>query len=218
MKIKKGFTLAEVLVTLTIVGITAALTIPQISKNLQKSQAGPTLARAVQSIELGCQELLQDASSKSYEGRIFTNFEEITFKDIGINNSKKLFDSDYNENFGKVLAAYMGATPKTIDWANVPDLKSFNNTSGDIDLVSTIESSPIYKLNSIPAEISIGSSTSEKTIIIDVNGWGNAPNTFGKDIFGFILKKDNNRLIPHTSEDLEHTQQVVKDSYKIKYY
>jgi prepilin-type N-terminal cleavage/methylation domain-containing protein len=35
---KKGFTLAEVLITLAIIGVVAALTIPNVVKNYQKNK------------------------------------------------------------------------------------------------------------------------------------------------------------------------------------
>ena len=50
-KILKGFTLAEVLVTLTIVGVIAALTLPSLSLNVQKQQIGPALAKAINTLE-----------------------------------------------------------------------------------------------------------------------------------------------------------------------
>ena len=48
---KLGFTLAEVLITLTIVGVIAAMTLPSLTANVQKSQVGPALAKAVNTLE-----------------------------------------------------------------------------------------------------------------------------------------------------------------------
>ena len=45
MKKKFGFTLAEVLITLGIIGIVSALTAPALSTNTQKAKIGPALAR-----------------------------------------------------------------------------------------------------------------------------------------------------------------------------
>jgi prepilin-type N-terminal cleavage/methylation domain-containing protein len=49
--LKKGFTLAEVLVTLGIVGVVAALTIPTLQANVQRQQIGPAVAKAVNTME-----------------------------------------------------------------------------------------------------------------------------------------------------------------------
>ena len=42
---KRGFTLAEVLITLGIIGVVSALTAPALSTNTQKAKIGPALAR-----------------------------------------------------------------------------------------------------------------------------------------------------------------------------
>jgi len=44
--LKKGFTLAEVLVTLGIIGVVAALTLPGILTDTTSAQIGPKLAKA----------------------------------------------------------------------------------------------------------------------------------------------------------------------------
>lgn len=49
--IKKGFTLAEVLVTLGIIGVVSALTIPQLSSRTANAQLGPQYAKAISSLE-----------------------------------------------------------------------------------------------------------------------------------------------------------------------
>lgn len=59
----KGFTLAEVLITLGIVGVIASLTMPALMTNVQKNQIGPSFAKAVNSLENSMRYLLasQDA-------------------------------------------------------------------------------------------------------------------------------------------------------------
>ncbi len=47
MKSKKGFTLAEVLVTLAVIGVVAALTIPTIIQNSQEKQAKTSIKKAL---------------------------------------------------------------------------------------------------------------------------------------------------------------------------
>ena len=48
---KLGFTLAEVLITLAIIGVIAAITMPGLSHNVSKQQIGPALAKAVKAEE-----------------------------------------------------------------------------------------------------------------------------------------------------------------------
>ena len=48
---KKGFTLAEVLITLGIIGVVAALTLPTLTSNTQTAKIGPKLAKAASTFE-----------------------------------------------------------------------------------------------------------------------------------------------------------------------
>ena len=49
---KHGFTLAEVLITLGIIGVVAALTAPALVQNAGSAQIGPKLAKAVSTFEI----------------------------------------------------------------------------------------------------------------------------------------------------------------------
>jgi prepilin-type N-terminal cleavage/methylation domain-containing protein len=55
---KNGFTLAEVLVVLGVIGVVAALTLPTLMSNTQESQVGPKLAKAVSMFEQANESLL----------------------------------------------------------------------------------------------------------------------------------------------------------------
>ena len=50
---KKGFTLAEVLITLGIIGVVASLTLPSLVKNTGQAEVGPKLAKFVNTFENG---------------------------------------------------------------------------------------------------------------------------------------------------------------------
>ena len=65
IKKRNGFTLAEVLITLSVVGVIAALTIPQVAGNVRKAHYGANLGKAVQQIECGCSNLLQETYTES---------------------------------------------------------------------------------------------------------------------------------------------------------
>jgi len=60
---KFGFTLAEVLITLGIVGVVSALTIPTFTTQMQMSKIGPRLAKAVASFEQASKAALDDNNS-----------------------------------------------------------------------------------------------------------------------------------------------------------
>ncbi len=60
---KSGFTLAEVLITLGIIGVVAALTAPALVQNAGSAQIGPKLAKAVSTFELANQNMLNAADA-----------------------------------------------------------------------------------------------------------------------------------------------------------
>ena len=60
--LKRGFTLAEVLVTLTIIGVIAAITLPSLLSNTATAQIGPKLAKAVSMFEQANTALLNEYS------------------------------------------------------------------------------------------------------------------------------------------------------------
>ena len=62
---KHGFTLAEVLITLGIIGVVAALSAPSLVQNASSAQVGPKLAKAISTFETANENLLQEASATS---------------------------------------------------------------------------------------------------------------------------------------------------------
>lgn len=60
MKKSFGFTLSEVLITLGIIGVIAALTAPAVIQNTGRSKVGPALARFVNSFETATSALIMD--------------------------------------------------------------------------------------------------------------------------------------------------------------
>jgi len=71
---KFGFTLAEVLVTMGIVGVISALTIPTLVSNTTEAQIGPKLAKAVSTFEQANEAFLNARASDSLtDSGIITN-------------------------------------------------------------------------------------------------------------------------------------------------
>lgn len=60
-----GFTLAEVLITLGLIGVVAALTLPTLLRDTTSAQIGPKLAKAVSSFEQANEALLNSRSADS---------------------------------------------------------------------------------------------------------------------------------------------------------
>ena len=57
---KNGFTLAEVLITLSIIGVIAALTLPGLTTNTNRRSVGPALSKAIHNLEAANRALIQE--------------------------------------------------------------------------------------------------------------------------------------------------------------
>lgn len=71
-KIFKGFTLAEVLVTLATIGIVAALTLPNLNRLSNASQVGPAVAKAMNTLENASKLWLQDNNARRLSAACFS--------------------------------------------------------------------------------------------------------------------------------------------------
>ena len=64
----KAFTLAEVLITLGIVGVVAALSAPGLIQHAASAKIGPSFARSISTIEQGLQAYMYDLESSTLLG------------------------------------------------------------------------------------------------------------------------------------------------------
>ena len=62
---KFGFTLAEVLITLGIIGVIATLTIPSLQTNVRAQSVGPGLAKAINTLENANKMLLTNENARN---------------------------------------------------------------------------------------------------------------------------------------------------------
>ena len=109
---KFGFTLAEILVTMSVVGIISALTIPTLINNTTESQIGPKLAKAVSTFEQANESLLNARASD-------------TLTDAGLVSNKTL--NGYIAN----LSIFLKLTPKDDKTFVTKDNMRFNITPSE---------------------------------------------------------------------------------------
>lgn len=210
---KKGFTLTEVLLAMALVGIMSVLVVPQLVKTIQKDKSGMLLGKAVEQIELGCQNMIQEYNeSMENQGR------------TSMADTLMAMDGDYAFSM-ESLSRYIGAKNSLVI-PNIPGkhvaLPQFSR----------------YKFEKFPAEIYVqprrplvveGRDEFVFTsFIIDVNGLDQRPNGAGKDRFSFQLRNDG-KLVPEglgvntcdgdspARVDANCTARVVKDGFKINY-
>lgn len=245
-KLKLGFTIAEVSTALALVGIVAAVVMPLVVNSMQKQQAGPILAKAVQQIELGCMNMIQIANSNVVDGSQGSLLGDFKQYELDPSRSTQYPDAQLPFfNFEKLAAPYMGlqylelTSQELFDFYN--NIKYFNGAQAGIDKIA-IGSADKFIFTKIPAAVYMmgmnGSFMYEDpddlvaNVYIDTNGL-KKPNTFGKDIFRFELK-NSCKMVPYGLSNSDHYKnncsdtrikdgkacaaRVVADGFKIKYY
>lgn len=183
---RKGFTLAEVLVTLGIIGVVAALTIATLVNNAQNQANASKLSSTVSTLENAFGVVLTNDETSPME------LHDIDFQ------SKDMYSrlTEFLKTSGKV-------SPSVTYSVTVPSSLVFMLKSGAI----------VYLGDSRTAASGDDADNVDYyygPIYIDVNGEAK-PNKLGKDLFSFNLGEDGN-LYPSGTE----TTALVKNGYKIE--
>lgn len=182
---KFGFTLAEILIALGIVGVVAAITLPTFTASTQNQANASKLSATVSTLE--------NAFSAIIAGEGYDDFDEIyLYKNYGNPDilSRYLKGGSGGANNG-ATKIYGSSSPfKTISGS------SYN---------TTFDQYSYYELKSgavIFTELFRNDYLTSCSAYIDVNGAA-APNKLGRDVFGFYLK-NNGVLIPFGLSDFDN--------------
>ena len=186
---KFGFTLAEVLITLGIIGIVAALTIPSLLSNYQKKQYYTKFMKARSSLE---------NALKLYAHERGCDDDPLC--------GKELYEEE-NNNFALELSKYFnGATLITQD--NYEEIcKGYNKVAYNYDGTNIEENAEWLCGDGLGGNPSAnGFITMDGMLfsfyqddgdgggsLVDINGPDNGPNTYGRDIFVFYIHKDKQK-------------------------
>lgn len=239
IKLKKGFTLAEIATALGIVGVVAALTVPQFNGNIQKQNAGSALGRTVTQIETGCQNIIQHANSRlSDEGSSYgLTLGSFSIRDINPYGSPGAL---LGHEFIKTIYPFLGLERATSskEGAYRSSLKTYSGANA----ASETSLNQLFKFAKFPATAFLStteSATANKadenavvtTVRIDTNGFSK-PNAYGKDIFIFQLT-NSCKMVPYGLETSDNYRtncsnnkitdgkacaaRVVTDNYRILY-
>lgn len=174
---KRGFTLAEVLITLDIIGVVAAITIPILEQNIQDKQfkeaAKAAYSKASQAIQL----------MKIDNGGILTNYYTTQYS----------FKPAFMQYF-KVAQDCTGSCVPAVDFSTIYTAlfnagKATTYRIGGGQFVTTDGMFWGFQNDG-----TVGTYANYIFLTVDVNGYGKGPNIFGRDVFMFQLKNDN--LIP----------------------
>ena len=177
---KIGFTLAEVLICLGIIGVVASITLPALTSNVQKQQVGPGLAKAINALETANGLALQQYGAR--------NMKEIAIAESGVTS---YFDS--------VLKPYLKVTKLEAQPSNLK-YKTFNfsdDYSGGANggYYYTSQDGIGYIRPSSAGVSSVGADVIKKlpagysgeyyTVFVDTNGFNKKPNAIGKEYLNF---------------------------------
>ena len=202
---KRGFTLAEILITLGVIGVIAAITIPQIVNYTTKSKIEGNLARAVEQIELGMQNVIQTANNNNTDGSYFNDLSQITVYDVlqsdgncAYNTGESQLTTSFNlfcngASFMNVIEEKVQTTAnnyyKTTD-------TGFNHGSVNLFYSKDSQAYIMYSAQKWTAVDNIFT-----FIAIDANG-SSKPNKKGRDIFAFGIDYSG-KLIPAGTKRLK---------------
>lgn len=180
---KKGFTIVEILVVIAIIGIVAAIVMPQFVKNINKNKSAAILGRAVEQIEVGCQNMIQAGNDNKEGGNLSDRLTGVAPSDLGADGDGSVAESD---NLIALLPAYIGARSTTN--AALSILEEDRENSADIEPDATFVFSKVPGFVYLLGNDEIGTEPDAEvaTIYIDVNGSG-SPNAFGADVFEYVL-------------------------------
>ena len=193
---KLAFTLAEVLITLGIISIVAAMTLPQLIKNYQAK-------------------VLETAFKKSYSN--LSKAYLMTQQELGVTNLRQTF-ATYDSNLGeypladefyKVFYKNIGASQEAEEYL----VKNYNNTQSfyTVPLNSTGGYRHIRPQKMLADGSSLGVLINAAKIFffVDTNGPYQKPNRYGFDIFTFAIQDNQDIIKPikmtklYTEEELE---------------
>lgn len=196
----KGFTLAEVLITLGVIGVVSALTLPTLIKNYQKKTWVEGLKVGVSILEQGFKKAMADDGVDDLRNTTLWQ------------NCRGDSNSAWRDNCQPELSKYF----KGIKFESVSDMQALGDNSNKITNTETCrklvgKTNKWYYLNDkskcrgwkniavtfangMRADMAIGAAFEEPAYAgmitaLDVNG-GKGPNTWGRDTFYLVILRD----------------------------
>ncbi len=188
---KKGFTLAEVLITLGILGVIVAITLPIMVSNYKKKQT-VTVLKSTYSIlsQVVLRSVLENGDSKYW--------------------NTKLSSKAYYETYLKKYLVFINSEVNNTNISKLVTYKALNGRFVDDSMKEEITSSYFGVLANGAFVFVSAESNATPTIMVDVNGLKN-PNKIGIDLFHFIIK--DNLVLPWGIEGTKNNNPSVIDTF-----
>lgn len=176
-----AFTIAEVLITLGIIGIVAAMTLPSLIGNYQKKQTAIQLKKfySVMQQAINLSEL-QNGDIKYWD------FE------IGGNTHTEIFTNTYLTPYLKIIKTYMPEDfPADIHYKciNGKNCDSYGEVKNNNPKLVLIDGTMILATDFVYGYDIDNNPVPAINIIVDINGF-KKPNQYGRDVFAFSIQPD----------------------------
>jgi prepilin-type N-terminal cleavage/methylation domain-containing protein len=197
---RAGFTLAEVLITIGIIGVVSALTIPQLMTAYKKHVIATSLKKGVSVIN-------QTIKQSEAENGEMETWDKTTTQDI--------FIDKYIRPYMRLAATcpdvitdcgYKGTNGGRV-WKqmnNIYDIYRNPNGFGRIPFLTM--DGILYTFAYVQTDENL-MADNDKTIIIDING-PKGPNQFGQDVFFLYRNEEADSIIPYGADKpIEEVQQ-----------
>lgn len=174
---KKGFTLAEVLITLGIIGVVAAITIPHLVTQIQDREFKTAAKEAFSKSAQAVQQIKMDNGGNlvGYYG-VFGSFKPAFMTYFKVVRDCSASSPCVPETTSSAIYKTLYGVPANTSYGG-------GGASGITDQFITTDGMFFDIQNSTSADSTIG-------IVVDVNGYGKGPNVFGRDVFVFELVND----------------------------
>ena len=185
---KIGFTLAEILITLGVVGIIASLTMPALQTSVQKQSIGPALAKAINTLENANKMLLTQQNAR--------NLTEVC---VDIKNGEDVLEA--NSNYFNCLAFHNVIRATRENPFTNDNLRDFNlNDPGANNAANSLPKTDTgtkytsddgityYTWNDSWSNVNAPTPyhNVSYTVYVDVNG-PKQPNAIGRDLFPLTI-------------------------------
>lgn len=193
LKDKRAFTLAETLITLMIIGVIAALTIPAIMQKTHSREHVAQLKKAYASLSQATDLIISETGPVQYwkwsNPQSIMDLYKKRINDIKecdkssgcfTNKTIKYLDGTADQNYDSNASSYKYTMADGVTWKLDVCTEGGSCTPGDYGL-NAQDAANVYA-----------------NIVVDVNG-SKSPNQWGRDVFLFNLVKDGG-LIPAGSD------------------
>ena len=187
-----GFTLAETLITIGIIGIVASLTIPKLITAYQKYDTGHKLKQTY---------------------AIFSQALKLSIAENGDPDGWDYTRASYSYDFEKYILPYL----KYSQISRYPDPKTLYGYSY---LYWVPKTNKIYQLHNGTRFVMMRNHNATLDITVDING-SKGPNILGTDVFVFYIKPDNSLGSYNLNDNYNNrlgmrcTNLVQKNNWKI---